>query len=83
MVMNPAGLGPEEDCSSNCELQTRPLSREGVTRQQTRNCLKKIEKQKELVRGPRWVPDAETVAPGGVNHHCCKPLRSNSEIRVR
>jgi hypothetical protein len=33
--------------SSNSKLQTRPLVREGTTKQQTRNCLKKISRRKK------------------------------------
>jgi hypothetical protein len=43
MVMSPAGLGLEKTAlaraSSNCKRQTRPLAREDVLHQQTRNRL--------------------------------------------
>jgi hypothetical protein len=39
---------------SNCasKLQTHPLVREGVTKLQTRNCLKKISRKKNWSRDP-------------------------------
>jgi hypothetical protein len=42
--------------------QTRPLVREGATKLQKRNCLKKISRR-ELVAGPRWAPDTKSGWP--------------------
>jgi hypothetical protein len=63
MAVSSAGLRPKSDCSGKAQkqlyskLQTRPLVREGVTKLQARNCLKKISRrEKKLVTVPRWVP---------------------------
>jgi hypothetical protein len=45
--------------SSNCKWQTRPLVRESVPHQQTRNCLI----NKNLVVSPRWVFYSKTDWP--------------------
>jgi hypothetical protein len=48
MAVSSAGLRPKSDCSGKAQkqlyskLQTRPLAREGATKLQTRNCLKKM-----------------------------------------
>jgi hypothetical protein len=50
--------------SSNSKLQTRLLVREGATKQQTRECLKKISRRKKNVfAGPGWGPDTGTDWP--------------------
>jgi hypothetical protein len=60
------GLRPKSDCSGKAQkqlysnLQTRPLVREGITKLQTRNCLKEISRRKK-----NWsqVPDGR-LTPG-------------------
>jgi hypothetical protein len=53
MVVSSAGLRPKSDCSGKAQkqlkskLQTRPLVREGDTKQQTRRCLKEISRRKK------------------------------------
>jgi hypothetical protein len=60
MVVSSAGPRPKSDCSGkaqkqlNRKLQTRPLVREGATKQQTRSCLKEISRRK---KNWSWVPD--------------------------
>jgi hypothetical protein len=50
--LSSALLRPTSDCSGKVQkqlyskLQTRPLVREGATKLQTRNCLKKISRRK-------------------------------------
>jgi hypothetical protein len=63
MVFSPAGLRPELDCAGEAQQQqqiTDSLVREGSTKLQTHNCLKKISRRKtKLIAGPRWVPDTK------------------------
>jgi hypothetical protein len=53
MAVSSAGLRPKSDCYGKAQnqlyskLQARPLVREGATKQQTRNCLKKISRRKK------------------------------------
>jgi hypothetical protein len=70
MAVSSAGLRPKSDCSGKTQkqlyskLQTRPLVREGATKEQIRNLSKRNFKEKEkLVAGPRWVPDTKTDWP--------------------
>jgi hypothetical protein len=66
MAVTSAGLRPKSDCSGKAQeklyskLQTRPLVREGATKLQTHNCLKKISRRKK-----NWsqVPDGR-LTPG-------------------
>jgi hypothetical protein len=59
MLMSPAGLRPEKDCAGEDQQQmntTDPTFRQrGHTRQQPRNCLKYLKKEKiwSRVRGGR------------------------------
>jgi hypothetical protein len=65
-AVSSAGLRPKSDCSGKAQkqlyskLQTRPLVREGATKLQPRNCLKKIQGESNLVAGPLWAPDCRT-----------------------
>jgi hypothetical protein len=58
------GLGPENDCagrlSSSCELQTPFTCQKG---RPTSSNLQLSESNKNLVMGPRWVPDRKTDWP--------------------
>jgi hypothetical protein len=63
MVLSPAGLRPERDCSGEDQQQqsSRQRGRYKITNPQL---SKKIFKEKEkLVAGPRWVPDTKTDWP--------------------
>jgi hypothetical protein len=67
MAVSSAGLRPKSVISGkyqkqlHSKLQTCPLVREGATKEQTRNCLKKISRrEKRLVTGPSWVPGTKT-----------------------
>jgi hypothetical protein len=52
-AVSSAGLRPKSDCSGKAQmqlyskLQTRPLVREGATKQQSRSCLQKISWRKK------------------------------------
>jgi hypothetical protein len=57
MAVSSAGLRLKSDCSGKAQkqlyrkLRTRPLVREGATKLQTRNCLKKIQGECKIGRG--------------------------------
>jgi hypothetical protein len=52
--MSSVGLQLKSDCSDKAQkqlysnLQTRPLIREGTTKLQTRNCLKKFQGERKI-----------------------------------
>jgi hypothetical protein len=66
MAVSSAGLRPKSDFSGKAQkqlyskLQTRPLAREGTTKLQTSNCLKKFQRESKIGRGPQmsaWQQD--------------------------
>jgi hypothetical protein len=63
MAVSSAGLGPESHCSVNAQkqlhskLQTRPLAREGVPHQETRNYRTE---NKSLFMVSNWETDSNT-----------------------
>jgi hypothetical protein len=72
MAVSSAVLRPKSDCSGKAQkqlyskLQTSPLVREGVTKLQTHNCLKKIEGESKIGRRSQvagWAPDTKTDWP--------------------
>jgi hypothetical protein len=58
MVMSPAGLRAEKNCTGEAQqqLKTTDTSRQRVTS----NCLKIIKKGQKLVAGPRRASDTKT-----------------------
>jgi hypothetical protein len=64
MVMNPAGLGPENDCtgekSSSSKLMTHPFVKEGAPHKRNPRLS---DSNKNLAMGPNWVPDTKIDWP--------------------